>query len=597
MKRIKAMLSDRLKNLKLRQRMSAVYAIGCFVPLFFAFIYLYKNSSNRLAQQITATQMTKLQAQRDVLDSAMDLAVELSERFYFNLQRDKLVLRRYAGENNLEVSYKDFDQLETFIQNYYSDIRKVNIYLEPGITKMDNRHFKLITDKIKEKKWYRNTVAVGAKPHWSYLTDVQTGQRSLRLTRTLYDNSGKKLGILSISLDPGLSEDYIFEQDGYALMMLNDNEMVYNNAKMTEDEINYIISQTGKDEFGGDVTFRNESCITSKINISSRYSDDYFSIIILRSDPELAGYANYTAMMTLFPLLMAGIIMAIAIVLVNSWFTKRIRALNHAMKSAISRQYDVNDSEIGATKDEIWEVYNDLYKMIQDMQKLDKAAAEERLQRERMYSRQKDVEFKMLTTQINPHFLYNTLENIRMLARIHNEKDIEEMSVRLTRLLRSSLEAGKELRSLEWEMDKIECYIAIQDFRFGDRIHAEVSYDKENADKIMVIPLVIQPFVENAYVHAMEDMEEGGEIRVHAEVDKDIRITIEDNGCGMSEEKLKALNENLNDFENMDRTHIGVANVNQRIKLRFGDEYGVTVESVEGKGTKVQLKMPAVKHQ
>ena len=156
------------------------------------------------------------------------------------------------------------------------------------------------------------------------------------------------------------------------------------------------------------------------------------------------------------------------------------------------------------------------------------------------------------------------------------------MSVRLTRLLRSSLEAGKELRSLEWEMDKIECYIAIQDFRFGDRIHAEVSYDKENADKIMVIPLVIQPFVENAYVHAMEDMEEGGEIRVHAEVDKDIRITIEDNGCGMSKEKLKALNENLNDFENMEE----------------GEDFE-NLEDVEelGKGTKVQLKMPAVKHQ
>ena len=218
----------------------------------------------------------------------------------------------------------------------------------------------------------------------------------------------------------------------------------------------------------------------------------------------------------------------------------------------------------------------------------------DRLQKEQLYSRQKDVEFKMLATQINPHFLYNTLENIRRLAMINKEKEIEDISVRLTKLLRGSLDVGSDLKTLEWEMDKIDCYIKIQDYRFGDRIKAELEYDKEAGRRYMVMPFVIQPFVENAYVHGMEEMEENGHISIKAVIDKEIKLLVEDNGCGMTEEELGSILENMNDFENLDRTHIGVVNVNQRIKLKFGEEYGVKISSKYGKGTKVEIRLPLV---
>ena len=108
------------------------------------------------------------------------------------------------------------------------------------------------------------------------------------------------------------------------------------------------------------------------------------------------------------------------------------------------------------------------------------------------------------------------------------------------------------------------------------------------------MPFVVQPFVENAYVHAMEDMEEGGLIKIRVEITDILKIFVEDNGNGMSPEKLEEVIKYLNDIENLDRTHIGICNVNQRIKLRFGDEYGVDFESVEGKGTTVSIRMPLI---
>ena len=110
----------------------------------------------------------------------------------------------------------------------------------------------------------------------------------------------------------------------------------------------------------------------------------------------------------------------------------------------------------------------------------------------------------------------------------------------------------------------------------------------------MIMPLVIQPFVENAYVHAMEDMDEGGRIDIKVETGSILRILIEDNGNGMSNEDLEKIQHSMNDFENLDRTHIGVVNVNQRIKLRFGEQFGVTIQSSEGTGTQVEILMPLI---
>jgi two-component system sensor histidine kinase YesM len=286
--------------------------------------------------------------------------------------------------------------------------------------------------------------------------------------------------------------------------------------------------------------------------------------------------------------------MTVIIICLGDWFAKRMDAFSHVMHRAAAGDFTVEDPNINKAEDEIWELNQDLHVMINDIQKLMDTAMQERIQKEQLYSRQKDVELKMLAAQINPHFLYNTLENIRMMASMNHERDIADIAQALTKYLRSVLNVSGELKSLAWEMDMVESYIKIQNYRFGDRITAQVYYPEEMAKEIMIIPFIIQPFVENAYVHAMEDMEADGRIWIRVEVEDSLYLYIEDNGHGMSEEKLQEVTRDLNDFENLDRTHIGICNVNQRIKLKFGEPYGVDFESVENQGTKVKIRMPLI---
>ena len=587
-------LRSRIKNLKLRQRMILVYAIGCFLPLIFVLIFMFYSSRNSLIDMELSEEQVLLDAGKEQIESTMDFAVEMSDRMFFDSMLQMIGMPSLSGGEELLFSYRDFNELKEYVREYYGEIATISVYVEPGtVDRVDNKSYKLITDTIREKDWYISTINADGRPCWSYLTDFATGRRSIRLTRILYTRVNREMaGIISISLDPELTEGFISGLNGYSLMTLNGKSIVHSNFDITEEETDELLSKNSTNDPRERISFRDASYFLTGVKISPRFSEDYYEILSLRSVKEVDDAVIGAAGRTVLPLIAAVAIMLIAIITFNSWFTKRISALGTAMHKVTEKNYDTDDTGIGEAKDEIWDLYNDMNRMVRNMQELSDAAANERIQKEQLYSRQRDVEFKMLTTQINPHFLYNTLENIRMLAVINKESEIEDISVRLTRLLRSSLEAGGELKTLAWEMDKVDCYIKIQDYRFGDRITAVLEYDTDIAEKVMIMPFIVQPFVENAYVHAMEEMEEGGRIEIRATVTDTLDLIIEDNGRGMTEQELNEILQSMDDVEALDRTHIGIANVNQRIRLRFGDEYGVKFSSEEGKGTRVEIHMP-----
>lgn len=121
---------------------------------------------------------------------------------------------------------------------------------------------------------------------------------------------------------------------------------------------------------------------------------------------------------------------------------------------------------------------------------------EEKVQKEKMHTRQKEVEFKMLASQINPHFLYNTLETIRMKARVNHQPEIEDLVKMLAKIMRRNIQVSHKLVSLQSEIELIDNYMRIQDYRFGDRIHSEIVVDDDVDMTQEVMPLIIQPFVE-----------------------------------------------------------------------------------------------------
>ena len=602
MKSLRKKIREITKDMKIRQRMVCVFMIGSFLPMALVYVIMFNQQNQTYIDSQIESDIKELNSNSDKVTAAMELAMEFSEHIYCDSNSKKIVLKRYGTDSPLTVDNKTFGQLWDYVNSYYQDIHSICIYVNDGaVEKVDNHNFKLLTDTIKNKSWYKETVKLHGAPHWSYITSVQTSDRSLRLTRVLYDQNQEAYGVLSIGLEASLSEQFISEQNAYAIMSLNDSELVHWNFNITLNEFEYLINRTEKlnspnvTEYYGDLRFRGDDCTISSIRILPRHSSDYYTIYLIHSNKSITKATRGRVVLGLLPLVFGGAIMLFSLLWLSKWFSKRIAALNRAMFYAVTNQDIVRaERQMGVARDEIWELYSSLEKMVRDMKEKDQEILDEKIQREQLYSRQRDIEFKMLTAQINPHFLYNTLETIRMLAIINKQNDIEDISVKLTKLLRSSLEAGAELRTLSWEMENIECYISIQSYRFDERIKAVVEYDKEEAKNYYILPFLIQPFVENAYVHAMEDMSEGGLIRINVEINNDILLMIEDNGHGMTKEELYDINQNLNNFEKIDRTHIGVANVNQRIKLRFGDRYGVRLNSAEGSGTTVYIRLPKI---
>ena len=229
--------------------------------------------------------------------------------------------------------------------------------------------------------------------------------------------------------------------------------------------------------------------------------------------------------------------------------------------------------------DEIAELYKEVEKMRDDNRELMQKIVEEQVQKEKIHTKQREVEFKMLASQINPHFLYNTLETIRMKAKINKEPEIEELVKMLAKIMRRNIQVSDKKVTLKSEVQLIEYYLKIQNYRFGDRIHSQVIVDDDVDQDAKVLPLIIQPFVENAFVHGLESSEDGGNLTVHVSRDVGvIVVTIEDDGVGMDYYQLGKLRYAINSGEAAEKGHIGVSNVNQRLKLQYGEQFGVTVD-------------------
>lgn len=217
----------------------------------------------------------------------------------------------------------------------------------------------------------------------------------------------------------------------------------------------------------------------------------------------------------------------------------------------------------------------------------------------------KQTELTALQSQINPHFLYNTLETIRGQALIDDNEEIAKMVEALSAFFRYSISRKGNLVTLRDELANIENYMLIQRYRFNNRFSMEVLIDEEDEEAFdFLIPrLIIQPVVENAIFHGLEEKLEGGKVTIDIIVtDKNLILMISDNGKGMDVNTLKELNARiqsnnveLDDREERNQRNTGIAlpNIHKRIQLLFGEEYGVNVYSTAGQGTDVEITIPA----
>ncbi len=234
-------------------------------------------------------------------------------------------------------------------------------------------------------------------------------------------------------------------------------------------------------------------------------------------------------------------------------------------------------------------------KKAQDMVNWDSEETEElKLIRQRM-------ELSVLQEQINPHFLYNTLDSIRSRALMDGQKEIAKMTEILSRFFRYCISSTDQLVKVREELHHIQDYYYIQKYRFEDRLEMEVWVEDEDIYDFYLPRMTLQPLVENAMVHGLERMAGKGMLTLRLfRTDDRLLILISDNGIGMNRDQLASLNGRMKNQQfNAGRTkgrHSGIAlnNVNARLKLTFGDEYGIHYRSMEGAGTDAWVTLPVV---
>ena len=217
----------------------------------------------------------------------------------------------------------------------------------------------------------------------------------------------------------------------------------------------------------------------------------------------------------------------------------------------------------------------------------------------------KQAELTASQSQINPHFLYNTLDSIRGQALMDDHEEIAKMVEALGAFFRYSISRKGTLVTLRDEIANINNYMLIQRYRFNNRFSLEIIIDEEDevAYDFKIPRLIIQPVVENAIFHGLEEKLEGGKVVIEVIVtDRHLILTISDNGKGISKEELERINarihsadKRLEDGEEVRQRNTGIAlpNIHKRIQLLFGEEYGVNVYSTLGQGTDVEITVPA----
>jgi two-component system sensor histidine kinase YesM len=203
--------------------------------------------------------------------------------------------------------------------------------------------------------------------------------------------------------------------------------------------------------------------------------------------------------------------------------------------------------------------------------------------------KKRTTELRLLQAQINPHFLYNTLDSIIWMAEQKQHEEVVTMTSALAKLFRASIAKENELVPLQVEIDHIDNYLLIQKMRYQEQL----DYRIEVPDELMhvkTLKILLQPFVENAIYHGIKNKPEIGLIVISAREEGDnLVFEVIDNGLGMTEEKLHNI---LKHQEREARSGVGVLNVNERIQLFFGQEYGVHFESELEIGTRVTIIVP-----
>ena len=479
----------------------------------------------------------------------------------------------------------------------HAEIEGIEIYTDnPTFT--DYKQFYKADEDIQKSDWYQKAISQSSVFWISMTTTDKYGNEywNLSLVRRIPLTDAEYNAVLVIKISDNYLRTRINSQEYAAMISVNEGEVFFNS-----DRSQYGIKQKVSIDYDENYY---QYTGTKKIN-GVTYFVDVSTLNLYQSDSRLyictmndQGYVSIKRILTICVLILAVAILIPGIIIhyFTEYFTSRVLILRKAMHQASNEDYDIRSFIQG--EDEISEAFSDLEIMIQNIKKKDADMYEAQINKAELLNEQQVMEFKMLASQINPHFLYNTLETIRMKAFKANDREVARAIKLLGKSMRYVLEnTGTSVTTLSKELEHIKVYLDIQKLRFTDKFDSEIEVMEDiDPGKLLILPLLLQPVVENAILHGLEEKEKGGLIHIlvrkQLEEEELLCIEVSDNGNGMTEEALAFLQSTIEEKDISRNKSIGLYNINQRIKLTYGQKYGVKIFSNIEEGTRVSLFIP-----
>ena len=521
-----------------------------------------------------------------------------SESIVYNDELIEFLRGEYETEEELRTAAREITLMDNYMKSY-AGIDEVLVYIDRE-DMINYGQYRVPTEEIKETAWYQKAQSQFS-PFWiSYRTKNPTNNEyvwRMALVRKMILVGGDKEAVVMIKIKDTYLSSRIGNQEYVTMISVDDTPVSFSNhTKYYGTMPTFKFDPKEKYDYGGVTTLDGEEALfhVSSLDISKTSSNIYLMTYDVSAIEHMERmFALYAAILSVTMLLTMFILF-----MFSRSMVKQVRAIRTEMGKASCGRYDEMLTRIRASK-ELTEAFEDLLVMVDNIQKMEAAQYEAQIKEQNIQNEQQKMEFKMLASQINPHFLYNTLETIRMKAFTAGDKEVATAIKLLGKSMRYVLEnTGTADTSLQAEIDHILTYLQIQQLRFGDRVNYILTVQPGmQMEEYRMLPLLLQPIVENGIVHGLEARESSGTIWISIYVqDGVVYVDISDNGCGMDEETLQMVLHKVQDYTRKRRkSSIGLYNINRRIKLNYGEQYGLDIQSTLGEGTMVRVTFPVIK--
>ena len=552
-------------------------------------ISLYTRLSGQMADTIQEENQILINQINRSMDSYLQTIMKLSDSLYYGVIKNADLSDGSIGS-----------EITLLYDNNKDNIENIALLSKNGqmLESVPAARLKSNVDVIDEN-WFRNTLLktenLHFSPHVQTIFDGSESQyrwvismsRAVEITNGPYTDQGVLLIDIRYNSLERLFDGVNLGNGGYAYLISSDGEIIYHPKAQLIDS--GIVKENNRESAGlKDGNY--EEVFDGEKRIVSVKTVGYTGWKIVGVTPLDGMSLNNIKTKLLMVFIIAFVLFILSII--NSYISTRITDPIKELEKAVNEieQGNLEVEVRSAGSYEIQHLGTSIQSMARRIRKLMNDIVAEHESKRRS-------EFDTLQSQINPHFLYNTLDIIVWM--IENEKQSEAVKVvtALARFFRISLSKGKSIIPVKDELEHVRNYLMIQHMRYKNKFTYDIEAD-EDVLELASLKLMLQPLVENAIYHGMEFMDGDGEILVRAwRREDDLYMSVSDNGLGMTQEQVERLFRASDHTSSGRGSGIGVKNVNERIKLYFGTGYGLEILSEPDEGTTVTAHLPAIPYQ